>query len=341
MDDIEYTPSELDGVEYFLHGDGESMLDLQNISESNSDGESMPDLESVSDSEEDFDMGDSDAESLSDLFDNHLSDNKCDANINRPASQDGEDRPLSSLTDDLADWVKVSINKWIINQQDTAEEQNTSSFDTAILANEAGSPEVEKELYGSATSRHMSPYRHKFINYTSIPPKSITAVDNGTFQAIGQGDIRISIPNGNSTATILLKGVLYAPKLGLTLVSISKITDAGFSSAMPSAGSSIRNAKSWVLSTRRTGHIVSIAPRSPAPESPPQVPSRPSRSKSFIAEWGTSPGSCQTSSQGRLGDRDQARRVHGDSILYMTQDMPSLRSGWSQTLYHSKQYSSV
>ncbi|KAJ7615619.1 hypothetical protein DFH06DRAFT_918991, partial [Mycena polygramma] len=74
----------------------------------------------------------------------------------------------------------------------------------------------------------MSPYRHNFLNYTSIPPKSITAADNGKFQAIGQGDMRISIPNGNSTATILLKGVLYAPKLGLTLVSISKITDAGF-----------------------------------------------------------------------------------------------------------------
>ncbi|KAJ7284747.1 hypothetical protein C8J57DRAFT_960215, partial [Mycena rebaudengoi] len=72
------------------------------------------------------------------------------------------------------------------------------------------------------------PYCHKFLNYTTIPPKSITAADNGTFQAIGQGDIHISIPNGNNTACILLKGVLYALKLGLTLVSISKITDAGF-----------------------------------------------------------------------------------------------------------------
>ena len=97
-----------------------------------------------------------------------------------------------------------------------------------MLANESGTPGVETELYNSGESRHMTPYRHKLLNYTSIPPKSITAVDSGKFVAIGQGNMRISIPNGNTTASILLKGVLYVPKLGLTLVSISKITDAGF-----------------------------------------------------------------------------------------------------------------
>ena len=190
--------------------DSDSMPDLQSVSDSDSECDSMPDLQSVSDSSEEEEE-----------------EYNSRGEISRTASPDGLDHPLQHLTD-FIDSVEVSVNKWLSNQEDIEEENITSSFDTAMLANEAGTPGVETELYDSGASRHMSPYRYKFLNYISIPPKSITAADNGTFQAIGQGDIRISIPNGKSTATILLKGVLYAPKLGLTLVSISKITDAGF-----------------------------------------------------------------------------------------------------------------
>jgi mRNA-degrading endonuclease toxin of MazEF toxin-antitoxin module len=130
--------------------------------------------------------------------------------------------------EDVADWVEISVNEWLRNQEEPEEENITLTYDSAMLANEGGTPGVETELYDSGASRHMSPYRHHFINYTSIAPKSITAADNGSFLAIGQGDMRISIPNGKNTTTILLKGVLYAPKLGLTLVSISKVTDAKF-----------------------------------------------------------------------------------------------------------------
>jgi transposase InsO family protein len=42
------------------------------------------------------------------------------------------------------------------------------------------------------------------------------------------GDMHIYMPNGNGSTRILLKGVLYTPKIGLTLVSIAKATDAGF-----------------------------------------------------------------------------------------------------------------
>ena len=61
-----------------------------------------------------------------------------------------------------------------------------------------------------------------------ITPKSITAADKHHFQAIGKGDLRIKIPNGHSMTTILLKDVLHCPDMGLTLVSIGKITAAGY-----------------------------------------------------------------------------------------------------------------
>jgi hypothetical protein len=40
------------------------------------------------------------------------------------------------------------------------------------------------------------------------------------FQAIGVADLRITIPNGKGTTTILLKDVLHAPDFGLMLVSM-------------------------------------------------------------------------------------------------------------------------
>ncbi len=74
----------------------------------------------------------------------------------------------------------------------------------------------------------MSPYRHRFLNFVSIDPKDITAADNGKFSALGQGDMKITIPGkGKVKTTTLLKDVLYAPTLSVTLVSVSKIAASG------------------------------------------------------------------------------------------------------------------
>jgi hypothetical protein len=42
--------------------------------------------------------------------------------------------------------------------------------------------------------------------------------------------MHISMPNGRTMITILLKDVLYTPKMGVTLVSIGKIDAAGYAS---------------------------------------------------------------------------------------------------------------
>ena len=84
------------------------------------------------------------------------------------------------------------------------------------------------ELYDSGCSRHMSAYKHLFINFQTIKPKPIHAADRHVFNAIGKGDIRIAIPNNGVMTNVTLEGVLYCPRIGLTLVSISKMTEAGF-----------------------------------------------------------------------------------------------------------------
>ncbi|KAI0349161.1 hypothetical protein OH77DRAFT_1415495, partial [Trametes cingulata] len=52
-------------------------------------------------------------------------------------------------------------------------------------------------LFDSGATRHMSSYRHNFINYVPIPPRSIHAADNHVFQAVGKGDMYIDLPNGS------------------------------------------------------------------------------------------------------------------------------------------------
>jgi hypothetical protein len=86
---------------------------------------------------------------------------------------------------------------------------------------------VQGELYNSGASRHMSPFGKKFTNYKSIPPRPITAADKWIFYAVGTGDLRIKVPNGKSSTPIVLKDVLHAPDLGITIVSISQITWSG------------------------------------------------------------------------------------------------------------------
>ncbi|KAI0707872.1 hypothetical protein C8Q76DRAFT_628275, partial [Earliella scabrosa] len=55
----------------------------------------------------------------------------------------------------------------------------------------------EEVLFDSGATRHMSPYRHRFINYTAIPVKSIHAADQHIFKAVGKGDMYIDLPNGD------------------------------------------------------------------------------------------------------------------------------------------------
>ena len=103
-----------------------------------------------------------------------------------------------------------------------------SSFNAAYLAgtNETRSDEVD--LYDLGATRHMSGFYHRFINFTEIEPVPITAVDKRKFQATRKGDMYVYIPNGSQpNSRILLKDVLYAPSMGVTLVSISWIAGAG------------------------------------------------------------------------------------------------------------------
>ena len=98
-------------------------------------------------------------------------------------------------------------------------------------------------LFDSGASHHMSSYRDHFTNFKSIVLKAITAADKHTFEAIGKGDLTILIPNSSSTTHILLHDVLYAPKMGITLVSIGKLNVAGYAALFHDKRCQVFNAR--------------------------------------------------------------------------------------------------
>lgn len=136
---------------------------------------------------------------------------------------------LISVSDSSEDSI-LGVDEGIDEKAlDLDEEPKTSTFIAAVLSHSVSSV-TETELFDSGASRHMSPYRHRFINYFPIQKRVLTAADGGTFDAIGKGDMHLTLPNGKTTTKILLKDVLFAPKMGLTLISIGKIDVAGFAS---------------------------------------------------------------------------------------------------------------
>jgi hypothetical protein len=128
-----------------------------------------------------------------------------------------EDGPVSISNGEIIDLV--------VNEG----EEGLTSFDAAMLVNmESLVGGIQTELYNSGASQHMSLHRKHFENYVSIVSKLITTTDKCYFQAIEKGNLLIKLLNGPAMTTILLKNVLHCPNMGLTLVSISKITATSY-----------------------------------------------------------------------------------------------------------------
>ena len=85
------------------------------------------------------------------------------------------------------------------------------------------------ELYDSGALQHFSPFCDQFVRFETIPPRPISTADKRTFQGVGQGDIYIEVSNGDKSTCVLLKDVLYTLSMDVTLISISKLTAAGYS----------------------------------------------------------------------------------------------------------------
>jgi hypothetical protein len=110
----------------------------------------------------------------------------------------------------------------------------------SVLRGTPGVLSTNIDLYDPGASRQMSGFHYHFMKFVKIDIKPITAADRRSLSAIGKGDIWVYLPNEKEKASqVLLKEILYAPAMGVTLVSISCIASA----------------RSTVVSTGYTCHI--------------------------------------------------------------------------------------
>ncbi|KIK36291.1 hypothetical protein CY34DRAFT_29531, partial [Suillus luteus UH-Slu-Lm8-n1] len=85
------------------------------------------------------------------------------------------------------------------------------------------------ELYDLGSTCHISPFKERFETLSTIPPKSFTAANKQSFNAVGVGEMVIEIPNGVDVSQLRLTEVLYSPEVGYTLVSIGRLDELGHS----------------------------------------------------------------------------------------------------------------
>ena len=80
----------------------------------------------------------------------------------------------------------------------------------------------------SGCSRHMTPLKTDFTRYVKFQkPIHINLADETTILGYGIGDVYIKLFDGSSFIPVVIKNVLFVPKLQRKLLSISDITDKG------------------------------------------------------------------------------------------------------------------
>ena len=127
--------------------------------------------------------------------------------------------------------MSEDAESWVVMESTQIEVMN------ALQANDCN----KTELYDSGASRHMSPFWDQFITYQQTSLHPILAANKQVFYAVGTGDFRIQVPNGMNLTPIVLQDALHAPKMGLTVVSVGRIANAGYSVAFEGNTCKIKN----------------------------------------------------------------------------------------------------
>jgi hypothetical protein len=85
------------------------------------------------------------------------------------------------------------------------------------------------KVYDSGASQHISPYHEQFVNFRECPRQIISAVNKQEIEATGMGDLMIKVLRPRGVSKVRLMNVLYAPSIGYTLISLSQVDCAGYS----------------------------------------------------------------------------------------------------------------
>ena len=151
------------------------------------------------------------------------------------SDDDDDDEACTGFEDwetEETDWfsdVPDDDEKDVVAERDTdaVKDLEDASGET-LVTTDSSKPTHRVDLYDSGCTNHISPFREQFENYVDIPPKRFRAANQQAFDAIGQGELIVEVPNGSESTSLRLEGAFYAPEVGYTLVSMGQLDEAGF-----------------------------------------------------------------------------------------------------------------
>jgi len=109
------------------------------------------------------------------------------------------------------------------------ESKNVGDAMTAIACNTGIIEKSNSWLLDSGASRHMCNVEQRFENLNVDEQFKIFTAADQSINSLGCGDVKINAKiNGNSTNLVQLKDALHVPNLRNNLLSVSSITDHGY-----------------------------------------------------------------------------------------------------------------
>ncbi|GBE85560.1 hypothetical protein SCP_0800770 [Sparassis crispa] len=84
------------------------------------------------------------------------------------------------------------------------------------------------DIFDSGASHHMTPHLDRLSNFQTTAPHQIRTANSEIFYSNGMGEMLMHLPVENGGRHIRLKGVLYAPAMHATLISLGILDEAGF-----------------------------------------------------------------------------------------------------------------
>lgn len=98
----------------------------------------------------------------------------------------------------------------------------------------------------------------KYLTEENSTKARLNLADNSSIEVLSKGNAKLNIMNDEGTKSIKLHDVLYAPNLGVNLLSVSKITDKGNTVIFENDRAEIINKKGKkILEVNRKGNIYS------------------------------------------------------------------------------------
>ena len=121
---------------------------------------------------------------------------------------------------------------------------------TAFVALAAKTHISSEWIIDSGASQHISAQRERFINYLPISTVKIQIGDGSEIEAIGKGDMILTI----ATTQITLHDVLHIPAIGSNLLSVAKVVDHRHHLLFSPAGCQIRSDNGMRVHGTREGN---------------------------------------------------------------------------------------